>query len=78
MRKILLIIPLTFLFSAIPLWSQYLDDYEPFGPLTLHYDSPADVFERALVIGNGTLGGTIYGGTDEDVISLNDITLWTG
>ncbi len=46
--------------------------------LTLRYDRPADYFEEALVIGNGTMGGIIYGGTNSDRISLNDITLWTG
>lgn len=45
---------------------------------TLHYDRPADYFEEALVIGNGTMGGIVYGGTTCDRISLNDITLWTG
>lgn len=45
---------------------------------TLHYDRPADYFEEALVIGNGTMGGIVYGGTTTDKISLNDITLWTG
>ena len=46
--------------------------------LTLHYDRPAEYFEEALVIGNGQQGATIYGGINEDRISLNDITLWTG
>ena len=45
---------------------------------TLHYDRPADYFEEALVIGNGNMGGIVYGGTQTDRISLNDITLWTG
>ena len=45
---------------------------------TLHYDRPAQYFEEALVIGNGTMGGIVYGGTKTDKISLNDITLWTG
>ena len=44
----------------------------------LHYDRPASFFEEALVIGNGTMGGIVYGGTSCDRISLNDITLWTG
>ena len=44
---------------------------------TLHYNRPAEFFEEALVIGNGTMGGIIYGGTEHDRISLNDITLWT-
>lgn len=46
--------------------------------LTLHYSKPAEYFEEALVIGNGTMGAIIYGGTDKDILSLNDITLWTG
>ena len=33
---------------------------------TLHYDRPADYFEEALVIGNGTMGGIVYGGTQTD------------
>lgn len=45
---------------------------------TMWYDRPAEFFEETLVIGNGMMGGTIYGGTDTDRISLNDITLWTG
>ena len=45
---------------------------------TLHYDRPALYFEEALVIGNGTMGATVYGGTQTDRLSLNDITLWTG
>ena len=45
---------------------------------TLHYNRPATFFEEALVIGNGTMGGIVYGGTSQDRISLNDITLWTG
>ena len=47
-------------------------------PLTLHYDRPAQFFEESLPIGNGSLGALIYGGLDEERISLNDITLWTG
>lgn len=45
---------------------------------SLRYDAPARYFEEALVIGNGTLGGIVYGGMEVDSISLNDITLWTG
>lgn len=44
----------------------------------LVYNSSAEFFEEALVIGNGTMGGIVYGDPDIDRISLNDITLWTG
>ena len=46
--------------------------------MVLHYNKPADYFEESLVIGNGNLGASIYGGVKENRISLNDITLWTG
>ena len=47
-------------------------------PMVLEYDKPATFFEESLPIGNGKLGALIYGGTDDDIIYLNDITLWTG
>ena len=47
-------------------------------PMVLHYDRPADYFEESLPIGNGKLGALVYGGTDDNIIYLNDITLWTG
>ena len=47
-------------------------------PMVLQYDKPADFFEESLPIGNGKLGALVYGGTDDDIIYLNDITLWTG
>lgn len=46
--------------------------------LSLWFQQPAKYFEETLVIGNGRLGGIIYGGTTTDRIALNDITLWTG
>ena len=47
-------------------------------PMVLQYDKPADFFEESLPIGNGKLGALVYGGTDDNIIYLNDITLWTG
>lgn len=47
-------------------------------PMRLHYNRPATYFEESLPIGNGKLGALVYGGTNEDSIYLNDITLWTG
>lgn len=44
----------------------------------LRYDRPAQFFEEALVIGNGSIGATVYGSPKEERLSLNDITLWTG
>ena len=47
-------------------------------PMRLWFDRPADYFEESLLIGNGKLGAIIFGGTDDNIIFLNDITLWTG
>ena len=47
-------------------------------PMVLQYNRPADYFEESLPIGNGKLGALVYGGTDDNIIYLNDITMWTG
>ena len=47
-------------------------------PMVLLYDRPADFFEESLPIGNGKIGALVYGGTDDNIIYLNDITFWTG
>ena len=41
-------------------------------PMTLQFDHPADFFEESLPIGNGKLGALVYGGTDDNIIYLND------
>lgn len=44
----------------------------------LWYKQAADYFEESLVLGNGKMGATVFGGVDSDKIYLNDITLWSG
>jgi len=44
----------------------------------LWYTVPAKVWEEALPIGNGRLGGMVYGGDTEEVVQFNEETLWTG
>jgi alpha-L-fucosidase 2 len=44
----------------------------------LWYDKPAEFFEESLVLGNGKLGATVFGGVNSDKIYLNDATLWSG
>ena len=46
--------------------------------LVLNYDRPASKFEEALPIGNGHLGAMVYGGVADDLIWLNEGTLWGG
>ncbi|MDX8339225.1 glycoside hydrolase family 95 protein [Draconibacterium sp. IB214405] len=44
----------------------------------LWYDKPATYFEESLVLGNGKMGASVFGGVESDKIYLNDITLWAG
>lgn len=44
----------------------------------LWYNKPAKNFEESLVLGNGKMGATVYGGATRDSIFLNDLTLWSG
>ena len=44
----------------------------------LWYDKPASIWLEALPVGNGRLGGMVYGGTREDEIQLNEDSFWSG
>jgi len=44
----------------------------------LWYDKPASIWLEALPIGNGRLGGMVYGGTQVDEIQLNEDSFWSG
>ena len=44
----------------------------------LWYKQPAENFNEALPIGNGRIGACVYGGINEETISLNEDTLWSG
>ena len=45
----------------------------------LWYNSDAgETFTNAIPIGNGYMGGMIYGGVEKDVINLNEGPVWSG
>ena len=44
----------------------------------IYFDRAADSFEEALPFGSGKLGAMIYGGTENERISINYDELWTG
>ncbi|MFP5437932.1 MAG: glycosyl hydrolase family 95 catalytic domain-containing protein [Bacteroidia bacterium] len=46
--------------------------------LTLHYNKPAKEWTEALPVGNGRLGAMVLGKTDEELIQLNEASLWSG
>ncbi|RKR85115.1 alpha-L-fucosidase 2 [Mucilaginibacter gracilis] len=62
----------TFLFILMPFFG--------FGQnkLKLWYKKPAKVWTEALPVGNGRLGAMIFGGVKQELIQLNESTLWTG
>ena len=44
----------------------------------LWFDKPAAYFEESLVLGNGKMGASVFGGPESEKIYLNDATLWSG
>ncbi|WP_074317542.1 glycosyl hydrolase family 95 catalytic domain-containing protein [Singulisphaera sp. GP187] len=46
--------------------------------MVLHYRQPAEAWNEALPIGNGQLGGMVFGGTGSERIALNEDTIWAG
>ncbi|MDB5151236.1 MAG: large secreted protein, partial [Mucilaginibacter sp.] len=68
-RKSLFIV--IFMFGVVKVFAQSQ-------PLKLWYKQPAQKWTDALPIGNGRIGGMIYGGVTEDHIQYNEQNLWTG
>ncbi len=46
--------------------------------LKLWYNEPASKWEEALPVGNGRIGGMVYGNPLREQIQFNEETLWTG
>jgi alpha-L-fucosidase 2 len=46
--------------------------------LELWYDSPATRWLSALPVGNGRMGGMVFGGTQQERIALSESTVWSG
>ena len=67
MKKTILLFYLTFIFmSGI------------FGQNILWYEEPAKDWNEALPIGNGRLGGMVFGGILTERVQLNEESIWTG
>src|SRR5687767_11830060 len=52
--------------------------YTPDPALSLWYPHPAKEWLEALPVGNGRLGGMIFGGVAEERLQLNEGTVWAG
>jgi alpha-L-fucosidase 2 len=46
--------------------------------LALHYDKPAASWNEALPVGNGRLGAMVFGRPGDELLQLNEATLWSG
>lgn len=44
----------------------------------LKYDKPAADFNEALPLGNGRIGGMLFGGAANEIIKLNEDSVWSG
>ncbi|WP_054027412.1 glycosyl hydrolase family 95 catalytic domain-containing protein [Bacillus sp. FJAT-28004] len=44
----------------------------------LWYEAPASRWEEALPIGNGRVGGMVFGGISKETVQLNEDSLWYG
>ena len=62
--------------AAEPVFSGSVDP--PDQALSLWYTRPAAEWLEALPVGNGRLGGMVYGGVTTERIALNEDTLWSG
>ena len=46
--------------------------------LTLWYKRPAEVWTEAVPLGNGRLGAMVFGRVNNELLQLNEATLWSG
>ena len=76
MKKYLLFPFLILFFVALQLPAQ--QDLKFQQDLKLWYEQPATRWVEALPVGNGIVGAMIFGGVKEDLIQLNETTLWSG
>ena len=69
---------LTFLSFIALFFSGCTNTVEPYEGYKLWYDEPAEKWVEALPVGNGRLGAMVYGGTENELIQVNEETVWTG
>ncbi len=70
--------------KSAPLWSargttsDTQSKSEPTSQHTMFFAEPAQVWPDALPVGNGRLGGMVYGAPEREHIQLNEETIWDG
>lgn len=68
--RIIFLLPMVLISYSFAMYGQATD--------VLWYKLPAKYFEETLVLGNGKMGASVFGGMESDKIYLNDATLWSG
>ncbi|MDZ7637175.1 MAG: glycoside hydrolase family 95 protein [Bryobacterales bacterium] len=74
-RALLQSVPATALAAQTPSNAESAPDWSQW---KLWYAEPAHNWNAALPIGNGRLGAMVFGGVQEEVLQLNEDTLWSG
>lgn len=46
--------------------------------LKLWYNKPSEKWVEALPVGNGKIGAMIFGGVEDELLQINESTLWSG
>jgi alpha-L-fucosidase 2 len=46
--------------------------------LNYYFNTPASNWNEAIPIGNGRMGGMVFGGINQEIIQTNDDTFWSG
>jgi alpha-L-fucosidase 2 len=64
--------------QTMPTTTFATDSSAPDATHTLWYERPASAWTEALPVGNGRLGGMVFGGVSRERIQLNEDTLWAG
>jgi alpha-L-fucosidase 2 len=75
-RGFLATVPATALAAQAP--SPGTPDPRDWSQWKLWYSQPAVNWNAALPLGNGRLGAMVFGGVPEEVLQLNEDTLWSG
>src|SRR5438552_8913219 len=74
---VLLMVTSSTLFAAGPA-TRYSGEAQPSdGPRSLWYRRGAEKWVEALAIGNGRLGGMVWGNPSQEKINLNEDTFWS-
>jgi alpha-L-fucosidase 2 len=72
-KNVLFILTLTF--SSIV---SYAADIKLQNDMLIWYNKPGTLWENAMPIGNGIIGGRVFGGIDNERIGLNETSFWSG